>query len=83
MLEFTPHAWTLVLPYYGEKLGLKKCILERENVGAKRPTKFMFILDAEVVLMIVWGAVCPNLWTINRLPYTFVILGQNEKTSFS
>ncbi len=47
---------------------LKKCVIKGDNWSVKRPTKKLYILDAEVVLMTVWGAVCPNLWAIYRLP---------------
>ncbi len=37
-------------------------------LNVERPTKFLYILNAEVVPMTVWGAVCPNLWAIYGLP---------------
>ena len=51
-----------------EEPNSKKCIINGDNWSVKRPTKFLYNLNAEVVLMTVWGVVCPNLWAIYGLP---------------
>ncbi len=54
--------------YVSRGAKLKKCIIKGDNWSVKRPTKFLYILNADVVLMTVWGAVCSNLWAIYGLP---------------
>ena len=37
----------------------KKCVIKGDNLSVKGPTKNLYILIAEVVLMTVWGGVFP------------------------
>ena len=53
------------------------------NWSVKGPTKNLYILIAEVVLMTVWGGVFPNQWEYYGLPLTSrVILSPNGMFKF-
>ena len=43
-----------------EEPNSKKCVIKGDNWSVKGPTKNLYILIAEVVLMTVWGGVFPN-----------------------
>ena len=47
---------------------LKKCVIKGDNLCVTGPTKNLHILNAEWVLITVWGAVYLYLWEIYGLP---------------
>ncbi len=47
---------------------LKKCVIKGDNWSVKGPTKNLYILTAEVVLMAIWSGVFPNQWEYYGLP---------------
>ena len=51
-----------------EEPTLKKCVIKGDNWSVKGPTKNLYILNAEVVLMTVPGGVFPNQWEYYGLP---------------
>ncbi len=55
-------------PPHRVRAGDKKCV-KGDNWSVKGPTKNMYILNAEVVLITVWGGVFPNQWEYCRLCY--------------
>ena len=63
----------------GEEPIFKKCDIKEDNLCVTGPTENLYILNAEVVLIPVWGAVFLDLWEIYELPLTScVILGQKQ-----
>ena len=56
-----------IINVVGEPI-LKKCVIKGDNLSVTGTTKKLYILNAGVVLMTVWGAVCLDLWAIYRLP---------------
>ncbi len=56
-------SWQIV-----EEPNLKKCVIKGDNWSLKGPTKNLYILNAEVVLMTVSGGVFPNQWEYYVLP---------------
>ncbi len=51
-----------------EEATLKKCGIKGDNWSVKGPTKNLYILNAGVVLVTVWGGVFPNEWEYYGLP---------------
>ncbi len=47
---------------------LKNCVIKGDNWSVKGPTKNLYILIGEVVLMTVLGGVFPNKWEYYGLP---------------
>ena len=43
-----------------EEPNLKKCVIKGDNWNVKGPTKNLYIFNAEVVLITVWGGIFPN-----------------------
>ena len=53
----------------GEEPVFEKCDIKGDNLCVTGPTKNLYILNAEVVLIPVWGvAVFLDLWEIYGLP---------------
>ena len=58
---------------------LNKCAIKGDNLSIKGPTKNLYILNTEVVLMTVLGSVFPNQSEYYGLPLTScVIFGQSR-----
>ncbi len=51
-----------------EEPTLKMCVIKGDNWSVKGPTKNLYILNAEVVLMTEPGGVFPNKWEYYGLP---------------
>ncbi len=66
-----------------EEPNLKKCVIKGDNWSVKGPTKNLYTMNAEVVLMTVWGGVFRNQWEYYVLPQTScAILGPNRILHF-
>ncbi len=58
-----------------EEPNLKKCVIKGDNWSVKGPTKNLYILNPEMVLMTVWGGVffqiSGNIMGCHRHPVLF------------
>ena len=65
--SLTPLAVIIVSDLVKEPIS-KKCVIKGDNLCVTGPTKNLHILNAEWVLISVWGAVYLYLWEIYELP---------------
>ncbi len=63
LLYFTEQTYSIVK----EPIS-KKCVIKGDNLCVTGPTENLHILNAEWVLITVWGAVYLYLWEIYELP---------------
>ena len=60
--------WTATECTKSRGANLKKYVVKGDNWSIKGPTKNLYILIREMVLMTVWGGLFPNKWKYYGLP---------------